>query len=382
MFELFGDQCTDLLAKENGGNDRSNGPPSSEGDQSNELSNKSENGRVDILEDVFGQIHAKGATEVRIETTDQLMRLTREAFFDNRRTASTFKNSDSSRSHAICVFRVENLKLSKVAADGYIFLVDLAGSENSLDSMFHDQDQMVETRVINTSLMAVKECARNRALSCLNPSKFYHIPYRQSKLTLLLKDALELKVKRHSKTVVLANLSPSCADLQASLATLKFAASIRVDGKAVKKVKLAPNPDNPVNWSHDRLSDWIKVKARGKVDPAVLCPGGESGAKISRLPQSVLLERVLADPANQWGEKQAMAFYCDFWQLLVDARTQERKEKLQRKILSTNDVYGKVPEGMVDMFGSDVDKAKKKPPINVKTKAPKFLKDTTNINPN
>ena len=40
--------------------------------------------------------------------------------------------------------------------------------------------------------MCLKDCIRNRAKTAADPNTFVHIPYRQSKLSLLLKDAFEL----------------------------------------------------------------------------------------------------------------------------------------------------------------------------------------------
>merc|ERR1719468_1027679 len=101
----------------------------------------------------------------------------------NRQSATTFKNDSSSRSHAIFSFKVKNLK-HKSIDDGQIFVIDLAGSENAADSQFHDKTRIKETQAINKSLMALKDCIRNRALSVMNMDKYYHVPYRLSKLTL------------------------------------------------------------------------------------------------------------------------------------------------------------------------------------------------------
>ena len=79
---------------------------------------------------------------------------------------------------------------------GEFYIFDLAGSENTADSQFHDKALILQTKEINKSLMALKECMRNRALSAMNPSKSYHIPYRNSKLTLLLKESFELSSRK------------------------------------------------------------------------------------------------------------------------------------------------------------------------------------------
>ena len=313
MFEILGNVCTDLLDPE------------------------AAKGGVDVLEDHLGQIRVKGSLEVEVQTVQDLVDLTLEAFFQNRRTASTFKNDQSSRSHAICQLRIENGRI-QTAEDGVVFLVDLAGSEHGSDTVFHGTEQIEESKAINATLMALKECARNRALSCQNPSKFYHVPYRQSKLTLLLKDALELTVKKASRTVVLANLSPSCADLKASVSTLKFASSIRIGNN--QKLKLEPNPRNPAEWTHEQLAAWVRRTAKGKVDPEKLCPF-ETGRQMFKLPETLFVQRVLDDPSNAWTEKKAKAFYSDLWELLIVARTAERRKKMKRQRLVADHVYGK-----------------------------------------
>ena len=91
-------------------------------------------------------------------------------------------------------------------------LFDLAGSENTSDSKFHDKEMQKQSKEINKSLMNLKECIRNRALQAMNPGQKYHIPYRASKLTLVLKNSFELSSRIHCKTVVFANVSSAVID--------------------------------------------------------------------------------------------------------------------------------------------------------------------------
>lgn len=78
-------------------------------------------GKVDIMEDKFGKINAKNATEIEITSPTQFKSLI-EGALSHRQTATTFKNDTSSRSHAICAIRVENVRLREVE-DGKIFVI-------------------------------------------------------------------------------------------------------------------------------------------------------------------------------------------------------------------------------------------------------------------
>ena len=225
VFELLGNDATDLLKEEH--------------------SVKS----VEIVEDKFGKVQVKGVKEFEVNSADELISIVQNGF-QHRKIETTFKNDASSRSHAVCQIRIENMTI-KEAEDGIIFVVDLAGSENASDVQFHDKDLVSQTKLINSSLMALKECIRNRALAAVNQDTFYHVPYRLSKLTLLLRDAFALESRRLAKTVVIANVSPSCADISATLNTLKYVAPLKIGQIGVKKTD--PNPDNPANWSNERV---------------------------------------------------------------------------------------------------------------------------------
>jgi kinesin family protein 2/24 len=168
---------------------------------------------------------------------------------------------------------------------GEFFIIDLAGSENSSDMQFHDKELVKQTQAINKSLMALKDCIRNRALIALNPSKKLHIPYRGSKLTLLLKDSFELDSTKRCKTVIIANVSPSVTDIGMTKNTLRFIVPIKV-GATLKRSNehLQPNEDSPITWTNEMLKKWIDGFSKGKIDLDIFCPF-ESGKQILAMPE-------------------------------------------------------------------------------------------------
>lgn len=138
----------------------------------------------------------------------------------NRKTGSHELNKDSSRSHSIMlIYLISETK----GEDGHsykkfgkISYVDLAGSERLKESK--SQGIMVkETGNINRSLFTL-----GKVISALgdkkNKSKS-HIPYRDSKLTMLLMDSLG----GTSKALMLACVSPASAYAEETASTLNYA---------------------------------------------------------------------------------------------------------------------------------------------------------------
>ena len=287
-----------------------------------------DNSKVDILENKFGKVNIVGAREEELNNTEDFLELTAKAA-EHRKTSTTMKNDTSSRSHAICRIRMENT-VFKEAEDGFLFIIDLAGAENAADSQFHDKSRIKETKEINKSLMCLKECIRNRAKSAAEPNTFVHIPFRQSKLSLLLKDAFELESYRLCKTVVFANIAPTLADNAMTLNTLRYVAPIKMGVK--NRTKIIPNPKSPASWSNQTLVEWVKVESNGKIDPQSLCPW-ESGKQLLSLPQAEILKRI-TENNPKIGEAKAKNFYIRLWKLLVDARTKEHKSKITKHVKS------------------------------------------------
>jgi kinesin family protein 12 len=150
----------------------------------------------------------------------------------NRKVGSHDLNKDSSRSHSILTVYI----ISEFVSDGQTFkkygkisFVDLAGSERLKES--HSQGEMIkETGNINKSLFVL-----GKVISALTDKKNskQHIPYRDSKLTMLLMDS----IGGTAKTLMIACVSPSQTYADETMSTLNYAArTMNIKNKPVVQV--------------------------------------------------------------------------------------------------------------------------------------------------
>lgn len=164
-------------------------------------------------EDGKQQVQISGLQEHKVDGVDLLMQIF-EYGNNARSTGATGANSDSSRSHAILqiVLKNENGKQR-----GKFSFIDLAGSERGADRGETDRQTRMEGSEINKSLLALKECIR--ALDQVSR----HTPFRQSKLTQVLKDSFI----GNSKTCMIATISPSSTNSEHTLNTLRYADRVK-----------------------------------------------------------------------------------------------------------------------------------------------------------
>ncbi|WWD01450.1 hypothetical protein V866_008394 [Kwoniella sp. B9012] len=146
-----------------------------------------------------------------------------DAAAKTRKTASTKLNSTSSRSHAILTLYLhilENNNPSKRKC-GKICLTDLAGSENN-NLTGNDKERMRESSAINTSLTTlgkVVDALNLNAERGNRDSAGVFVPYRESKLTRLLQDALG----GSSQGLLICCLAPGEKFARDTINTLQFA---------------------------------------------------------------------------------------------------------------------------------------------------------------
>ena len=171
-----------------------------------------------LREDADGTIVCSGLTSREVNSVEQSLQVLYEGTL-NRTTAATLMNLTSSRSHA--VFTVT---LTRSSTRSKLTFVDLAGSER-LKKTGASGERAKEGIDINKGLLAL-----GGVINALS-ERLSHVPYRQSKLTRLLQEALG----GNSQTLFLACVSPADTNASETLSTLHYANRARRIENAVAK---------------------------------------------------------------------------------------------------------------------------------------------------
>ncbi|XP_035992427.1 kinesin-like protein kif7 [Fundulus heteroclitus] len=198
---------------------------------------------IHIREDK-GNIVLCGVKESEVEGLDEVLSLL-ETGNTARHTGATQMNPNSSRSHTIFTLYMDQRRGSsrlygtaggsgpQVLSSKFHF-VDLAGSERILRTG-NTGERLKESIQINSGLLAL-----GNVIGALGDPKRKgsHIPYRDSKITRILKDSLG----GNSKTLMIACISPSSSDFDESLNTLNYATRARnIQNRAMVNCKGEPD---------------------------------------------------------------------------------------------------------------------------------------------
>lgn len=150
------------------------------------------------MEDPVRGVFLNGLEEVTAEERTQ----TKDAIIsgiERRAMNATKSNEVSSRSHAVLQFSIRRFYCSEgegaQVLESKFFMIDLAGNEKTLSN---ESKRFIEGVNINKSLLTLGKC-----LSILAENKNSYVPFRDSKLTRILKESLG----GNSKTVMIACVS-------------------------------------------------------------------------------------------------------------------------------------------------------------------------------
>ena len=203
LLEIYNENIRDLL-KNNGKNSLEN----------------TNNEYLDLREDPEKGIVVSGITEISVTNSNEMLKILKRGN-RNRTQEATGANETSSRSHAILQVSIEykekNSGIDFQIHFSKLSLIDLAGSERAAATN-NKGIRLIEGANINRSLLTLGNCINALCEANLRGKKI-HIPYRDSKLTRLLKDSLG----GNARTVMIANVSPSINTFDDTYNTLKYA---------------------------------------------------------------------------------------------------------------------------------------------------------------
>lgn len=210
MFEVYRNEFIELLpADEPGGGDS---PHSSRSHASAASARPRLSTSTTRRVSSDGSRHSESFNQHECSDAAAMLKLLEEGA-NRRHVNATAMNSCSSRSHLILTVSVT--RTNKETGDkvvGKIMLCDLAGSERLKKSLVTG-DVAKEAIEINKSLQALAE-----VLNALTTGS-KHVPYHNSKLTHILRDALG----GSSKTLMFVNCSPAGSSCEESRSTLHYA---------------------------------------------------------------------------------------------------------------------------------------------------------------
>ena len=203
------------------------------------------------LEDKNQRVQIYGLTEKSVESPDELKSII--DFANNVRTThNTVTNETSSRSHAVCNFiiKIQNNGFEKEYAK--LSLVDLAGSERATETQSNDKNRLAEGAEINKSLLALKECIRALDNRKIKGNNEHHVPFRNSKLTLVLRDSFLGKADL-CKIIMISCISPSNHSSNHTINTLRYSMRLKekmpigaINNNNATTTKPIPNKKNNI----------------------------------------------------------------------------------------------------------------------------------------
>ncbi|XHG06704.1 hypothetical protein AWENTII_009891 [Aspergillus wentii] len=174
-------------------------------------------GGLMLREDTNKSVSVSGLSSHHPQSVQQVMDMIMKGN-ECRTMSPTEANATSSRSHAVLQINVaqkdRNADVNEPHTMATLSIIDLAGSERA-SATKNRGERLFEGANINKSLLALGSCIN----ALCDPRKHNHVPYRNSKLTRLLKFALG----GNCKTVMIVCVSPSSQHFDETQNTLRYA---------------------------------------------------------------------------------------------------------------------------------------------------------------
>ncbi|KAF7119242.1 hypothetical protein CNMCM5793_008990 [Aspergillus hiratsukae] len=170
-----------------------------------------------LREDTNKSVSVSGLSSHHPQNVQQVMDMIMRGN-EFRTMSPTEANATSSRSHAVLQINIaqkdRNADVNEPHTMATLSIIDLAGSERA-SATKNRGERLLEGANINKSLLALGSCIN----ALCDPRKRNHVPYRNSKLTRLLKFSLG----GNCRTVMIVCVSPSSQHFDETQNTLRYA---------------------------------------------------------------------------------------------------------------------------------------------------------------
>ncbi|CAI9737687.1 KIF28P isoform X5 [Octopus vulgaris] len=252
----------------------------------------------------------------------------------NRTVASTNMNATSSRAHTVVTIIFDQIKKSENNTEtrktSEINLVDLAG------------DRLREGANINRSLSVLGNVISALAEQASGKKKVV-VPYRESVLTKLLKNALG----GNSRTVMIAALSPADINYDETLSTLRYADRAKqIKNKAVVNENPIDKLIRELKEENERLKKYLERNGLNNSQD-----DEELRKELDSLQSQLTAnQRLLAESTQTWEEKLATAQLMDNESIHGDLQrqsTQHHLVNLNEDPLLSKVIFHYLPEGKI-----------------------------------
>ena len=208
-------------------------------------------------------VYVERLTELPIESDEDAWNIVQRGN-KNRTVGCTQMNRESSRSHSILTLSIQSVETgpsgNTIRKSSRFNLIDLAGSERQ-DKSGTSGVRLAEASSINQSLSALGNVIDS--LVAISNGKQRHIPYRDSKLTFLLKDSLG----GNSLTYIMVCISPAFENLSETVSSLKFAQRakrVKIHAKVNEQIPATLSELRKENLLLRQMIEKLSAKANNK----------------------------------------------------------------------------------------------------------------------
>jgi kinesin family protein 3/17 len=242
-----------------------------------------------IREDPAHGVQIKGVATHKVQKLEDLTVLLNFGK-RNRVVRKTNMNAESSRSHSIMSINIETLTQiegGEHVRSARLNLVDLAGSERVAKTGAEGMG-FKEGVNINYELMILGNC-----IAALTAKGNQHIPYRDSKLTMLLRDSLG----GNARTMMIAAIGPASYNFSETMSTLRYAERAK---KIENKPKVNMDPKDALLLQYQQELAALQAQLEGGGGGPVGSGGTKSEAETIAEMEAVVASQMkkLASTAN------------------------------------------------------------------------------------